>query len=471
MVRIVDPDTRIECPEGTTGEIWVHGANVAAGYWQKPQETEQTFGATLVAASAGTPEGPWLRTGDLGFICDGELFIVGRIKDLLIVYGRNHSPDDLEATIQTIAPGRCAAISVPDDGTEKLVAIIELKNRAGTNGEAIDNFDVVKREVTSAISNVHGLSVADLVVVAAWFDSHHHERQGQTSSLCRALPTESVRPPGRLVVVNMLRTESERTLAAVRHRLYRNTFDFLCETHLELPPRPPPRCRTLVLFAHFDPQGIVDPYVAYYLKALHGLGATIVFVSGSPTLTPESVAPIRSLCAGIYTRRTLSLDFGSWHLAWCILRQRGWSLDHFDRFVIANDSVFGPLFPIEEMWSSFHDADMYGAIENTQMVPHLQSFFLAWDLNSRTRPFLNDFWDDFHTSSIKAPSSGGTRSDLSKRARKAGLSIKPFVSAAAIRTTYGSSTGASIGSAGAPGDTTAPFTSGTDSSRTSDSPS
>ncbi len=240
-------------------------------------------------------------------------------------------------------------------------------------------------------------------------------------------------------MVNTLRTESERTLAAVRHRLYRNTFDFLCETHLVLPPRPPPRCHTLVLFAHFDLQGIVDPYVVYYLKALHGLGATIVFVSGSPTLTPESVAPIRSLCAGIYTRRTLSLDFGSWHLAWCILRQRGWSLDHFDRFVIANDSVFGPLFPIEEMWSSFHDADMYGAIENTQMVPHLQSFFLAWDLNSRTRPFLNDFWNDFQYVVHKGPLIWRYEVGLSRRARKAGLSIKPFVSAAAIRTTYRSS--------------------------------
>ena len=166
MVRIVDPDTGIECPAGTTGEIWVHGGNVATGYWQKPQETEQTFGATLVARSAGTPERPWLRTGDLGFIFDGELFIIGRIKDLLIVYGRNHSPDDLEATIQSIAPGRCAAISVPDNDTEKLVAIIELKNRADSNEEAMDKLAVIKRKVTSAISNLHGLSVADLVVVA-----------------------------------------------------------------------------------------------------------------------------------------------------------------------------------------------------------------------------------------------------------------------------------------------------------------
>ena len=238
---------------------------------------------------------------------------------------------------------------------------------------------------------------------------------------------------------NMLRTETERALAAVRYRLDRNAFRFLCETHLELPPQPPPGCHTLLLFAHFDPQGIVDPYVTYYLKALHGLGTTIIFVSGSPTLTPESVAPIRSLCAGIYTRRTLSFDFGSWHLAWCILRQRGWSLDQFDRFVVANDSVFGPLFPVEEMWGSFHGADMYGAIENTQLVPHLQSFFLASDLNSRTRPFLSDFWSDFQYVVHKGAVIWRYEIGLSRRARKAGLRLKPFVSAATIETTYGRS--------------------------------
>jgi fatty acid CoA ligase FadD28 len=166
LVRIVDPDSRTECPEGTTGEIWVHGDNVATGYWRKPQVTEQTFRATLLAPSAGTPEGPWLRTGDLGFLSDSELFIIGRIKDLVIVYGRNHSPDDLEATIQSIAPGRCAAISVSDDDSEKLVAIIELKNLAESNEAAVDQFDVLKRKVTSAISTAHGISVADLVVVA-----------------------------------------------------------------------------------------------------------------------------------------------------------------------------------------------------------------------------------------------------------------------------------------------------------------
>lgn len=164
-VRIVDPDTKTECPAGMTGEIWVHGDNVALGYWQKPAETEKTFAGKLVAPSAATPEGPWLRTGDQGFLFDDELFIIGRIKDLLIVYGRNHSPDDIEATIQEITGGRCAAIAVSDSRVEKLVVLIEVKKRGETPEEAADKLTVVKREVTSAISNSHGLSVADLVMV------------------------------------------------------------------------------------------------------------------------------------------------------------------------------------------------------------------------------------------------------------------------------------------------------------------
>jgi long-chain fatty acid adenylyltransferase FadD28 len=165
-VRIVDPETRTECPAGRIGEIWVHGDNVAKGYWRKPRETQRTFGARLVDPPDGTPEEPWLRTGDLGFISDGELFIMGRIKDLLIVYGRNHYPDDIEATIQEITGGRVAAISVPDDRTEKLVAIIELKKRGESNEDAKHKLGVIKREVTSAISKSHGLSVEDLVLVA-----------------------------------------------------------------------------------------------------------------------------------------------------------------------------------------------------------------------------------------------------------------------------------------------------------------
>jgi len=162
--RIVDPETGIECPSDRVGEVWVHGDNVSAGYWRNPQATERTFGAQLVNPSPGTPEGPWLRTGDLGVISEDELFIIGRIKDLLIVDGRNHYPDDIEATIQEISGGRVAAISIADDNSEQLVAIVEYKNR-GTADEAKERLQNVKRELTSAISRSHGVRVSDLVMV------------------------------------------------------------------------------------------------------------------------------------------------------------------------------------------------------------------------------------------------------------------------------------------------------------------
>jgi fatty acid CoA ligase FadD21 len=164
-LRIVDGDTHRECPQGLVGEIWVHGPNVADGYWRKPPEEQRCFGATLVDPSAGTPDGPWLRTGDLGFIYEDELFIVGRIKDLLIIRGRNYYPEDIEATVQEITPGRVAAISVPLDSTENLVTIIELKKRGDSNEEAMHWLTCVKSDVTSAISNAHGLNVGDLVLV------------------------------------------------------------------------------------------------------------------------------------------------------------------------------------------------------------------------------------------------------------------------------------------------------------------
>jgi long-chain fatty acid adenylase/transferase FadD26 len=164
-IRIVDPDTRVENPAGMVGEIWLHGENIANGYWRKPQQSQRTFGGQLVDPSPGTPLGPWLRTGDLGVIYDGEMFIIGRIKDLLIVDGRNHYPDDIEATTQEISGGRVAAISVPGDRTERLVVIVEMKNRGSSQEEMLHRIRTVRQQVTSAISKSHGLRVADLVLV------------------------------------------------------------------------------------------------------------------------------------------------------------------------------------------------------------------------------------------------------------------------------------------------------------------
>jgi acyl-CoA synthetase (AMP-forming)/AMP-acid ligase II len=163
-VRIVDPDSRIEKPARAIGEIWVHGDNVAMCYWRKPNQTRQTFGARLVHPSPGTPDGPWMRTGDLGVMSDGELFVVGRIKDLLIVDGRNHYPDDIEATIREITGGRVAAISIPDERSESLVAIVELARR-GSRDAAMQRLDTVRSEITSAVSKSHGLRLADLLMV------------------------------------------------------------------------------------------------------------------------------------------------------------------------------------------------------------------------------------------------------------------------------------------------------------------
>ena len=165
-VRIVDPETRTENPDGKVGEIWVHGEQVAMGYWRNPQQTERTFGGEMVDPSEGTPVGPWLRTGDLGVMSEGEMFIIGRIKDLLIVDGRNHYPDDIEATIQEITGGRVAAISVLDETSEQLVAIAELKKKGSSEAEALDKLRAVKREVASAIKRTHSVRVSDLVFVA-----------------------------------------------------------------------------------------------------------------------------------------------------------------------------------------------------------------------------------------------------------------------------------------------------------------
>ena len=99
-VVIVTPDNCRVCPDGRVGEIWVQGSSVAAGYYGQPEATAESFGARL----AGTGEGPFLRTGDLGFLRDGQLFVTGRLKDLIIIRGRNYYPEDLELAVEWQIP-------------------------------------------------------------------------------------------------------------------------------------------------------------------------------------------------------------------------------------------------------------------------------------------------------------------------------------------------------------------------------
>ena len=123
---IVDPETEMECPEGTVGEIWVRGPSIAQGYWGMPDATEYTFRATIKE----TGEGPFMRTGDLGFVRDGGFFVTGRIKDLIIIHGANVYPQDIESTVQHVHPAlrvnSGGAFMVDDGQSERLVIVQEI---------------------------------------------------------------------------------------------------------------------------------------------------------------------------------------------------------------------------------------------------------------------------------------------------------------------------------------------------------
>lgn len=129
QVLIVDPKTHQRCAEGTEGEIWVAGPHVAQGYWKRPDETRATFKAHLHDNGVG----PFLRTGDLGFLVDGELHVSGRLKELIILHGKNHYPQDIEATVATSHPllrRDCGvAFSVEVAGKEELVVLQEVKRQ------------------------------------------------------------------------------------------------------------------------------------------------------------------------------------------------------------------------------------------------------------------------------------------------------------------------------------------------------
>jgi acyl-CoA synthetase (AMP-forming)/AMP-acid ligase II len=170
-----------EVPDGTVGEIWLHGNNIGRGYFGREEETQRTFANKLQSRlddsshAEGVPDnGCWLATGDLGVYIDGELYLTGRIKDLVIIDGRNHYPHDIETTVSQASPairtGYVAAFSVPADALgpadgnsgEQLVIIAE---RAAGVGRA--DPDPIAAAVRAAVSHAHQVRVADFRLVAA----------------------------------------------------------------------------------------------------------------------------------------------------------------------------------------------------------------------------------------------------------------------------------------------------------------
>ena len=153
-VVIVDPHTLTCCTPEQVGEIWVSGPGVAQGYWQQPEVTAQTFGAYL---ADGT--GPFLRTGDLGVLQEGELLVTGRLKDVLIMRGQNYYPHDIERTVEgshvALRPGYGAAFSVDVDGEERLVVVQEVQRTAWRGLDTAPVFEAIR----AAVSRQHGLQV------------------------------------------------------------------------------------------------------------------------------------------------------------------------------------------------------------------------------------------------------------------------------------------------------------------------
>ena len=160
-VVIVDPETMKECDQGKIGEIWLKGPSVAKGYWDQPEKTSSTFHAY----ESESGRGPFLRTGDLGFIRDGELFVTGRLKDVIISAGRNHYPQDIELTAENahsaIRSG-CGAAFCVDDGTEERLVIVCEVDRI--NLRSFD-FEGIVGAVRQAVAEEHEISVWEVYLI------------------------------------------------------------------------------------------------------------------------------------------------------------------------------------------------------------------------------------------------------------------------------------------------------------------
>ena len=159
QVAIVRPEMMARCSPDEVGEIWVSGPSVAQGYWDNPGETERTFRARL----ADTGEGPFLRTGDLGFLRDGELFVTGRLKDLIIIRGSNYYPQDIELTVERAHPalraGFGAAFAVEILGEERLIVVQEVDASRATS------LDEVTGSIRQAVAEEHQLQAYGIILV------------------------------------------------------------------------------------------------------------------------------------------------------------------------------------------------------------------------------------------------------------------------------------------------------------------
>ncbi|NUQ61201.1 MAG: AMP-binding protein [Pirellulales bacterium] len=160
VVEIVDPETLLPVQPDRVGEIWIKGSAVARGYWNRAEENAVTFGGRL----AGSNDGTYLRTGDLGFLRDGNLFVVARLKEVIVIRGRNHYPHDIELTVsrahEALIPNAGATFSIDHENTERLVVVNEV-DRQYRNGD----LEQVVQRIRAAVAEEHELDVFAVVLI------------------------------------------------------------------------------------------------------------------------------------------------------------------------------------------------------------------------------------------------------------------------------------------------------------------
>ncbi|MEN6484331.1 MAG: aminotransferase class I/II-fold pyridoxal phosphate-dependent enzyme [Syntrophobacteraceae bacterium] len=160
-IVIVDPEKRNPCKNDEIGEIWISGPDVAQGYWNRPEDSERTFRARL----AENGKGPFLRTGDLGFIHAGQLFVTGRLKDLIIIRGLNHYPQDIERTVErshaALRAGCGAAFAVEVGDEERLVVVQEIERRYIRKLDS----EAVIGAIRQNVSREHGIQAYAVVLL------------------------------------------------------------------------------------------------------------------------------------------------------------------------------------------------------------------------------------------------------------------------------------------------------------------
>lgn len=293
-VAIVDPETRRTCPERAVGEVWIAGPTVAAGYWNQPEATAATFRAF----TADTGKGPFLRTGDLGFLADGELFITGRLKDLVIVRGSNVYLHDIDwiagRAHPALRPGGGCALAIEENGEERLVVAHEVERayQRADSGELQKMASAIRRVISEEFElQVH---VVQLVRVG----TIHKTSSGKIRRhVCRddylaggfdvlfesrleRLQASEAREPPTLGVEELLRSSPRERRHALEEHLRRELGRVLGISWLQIDPRQP--------LGTYGLESIQSGELVARLEDLLGLGLPTTLVYSRPTVADIS---------------------------------------------------------------------------------------------------------------------------------------------------------------------------------------